>query len=358
MNHPTFQMLDGRNAEETQRWLSLWEAWSDREVFAHPEYVRLFATETSHPMCATATQGGATVLYPLLLREIDASALGLSEAAYDLTAPYGYGGPFCTSGCDKEELAAAFWPEFERWAKESQVVSEFIRFSLFDEALLPYPGEKEKRLENVVCDLALDPERLWMGFEHKVRKNVNKAKRSGVEIALDSTGERLDDFLRIYEHTLTRREARSDYYFGREFFERINSNLAGHYLYLHAEYEGKIVSTELILLSKNSIYSFLGGTDEAYYQIRPNDLLKHEAILWAKQQGKTHFVLGGGYQPDDGIYKYKLGYAPQGITPFYVGRRIYNQPLYDELVERNRRQRVQETPQAELMSGFFPAYRA
>ena len=54
-----------------------------------------------------------------------------------------------------------------------------------------------------------------------MRKNVKKARRAGVRIEFDATGARLDDFLRLYEHTLERRDAPERYRFPREFFERL-----------------------------------------------------------------------------------------------------------------------------------------
>ena len=276
-------------------------------MHAHPEYVSLYEGE---PLCAVADG----VLYPFLLR---------SDPA-DIVTPYGYGGAFRTGEAD----ADAFWAAFDEWAAEQGVVSELVRFSLFPEQLLPYPGERERRLTNVVRDLGGDP---WMDFEHKVRKNVKKARRSGLRFEADETGERLDDFLRLYEHTLERRGADARYRFPRAFFERIRDRLAGHVVFGHVLADGRMVSSELVLLSAETAYSFLGGTDESAYELRPNDLLKVELFEWARAAGKRRFVLGGGHREDDGIFRYKRSFAPHGLVPFEIGMRVFDEARYAEL---------------------------
>jgi hypothetical protein len=284
-------------------------------------------------MCALADG----VLYPFHLRKLPGGAEG-----YDIVTPYGYGGAFRTGEAD----ADAFWGAFDAWAAEYGVVSELVRLSLFRERLLPYPGRREQRLVNVVRALGSDP---WMEFEHKVRKNVNKARRSGVRVEIDETGARLDDFLRVYEGTLKRRDADERYRFPRDFFERIRDRLAGHFVFAHALEGNRVVSSELVLLSATTAYSFLGGTDEAEYAVRPNDLLKVERFRWADAAGKRRFVLGGGYEDDDGIFRYKRSFAPQGLVPFEIGMRVLDQDAYDVLTKQTG---------GPGDTGFFPAYRA
>jgi hypothetical protein len=320
---------------DDERWLVAWEGWPEREVHAHPEYVRLYEEEGAHARCALADG----VLYPFLLRELPFGAEGA-----DIVTPYGYGGAFRTGDADPE----AFWAAFDAWAAEQGVVSELVRFSLFRDRLLPYPGEREQRLVNVVRDLGPDEDELWMDYEHKVRKNVKKARRSGLRVEIDGTGARLEDYVRLYEHTLDRREAHERYRFPQAFFEQIRDRLPGQFVYAHVLVGERIVSSELALLSATSAYSFLGGTDEVSFALRPNDLLKVELIRWARAAGLRRFVFGGGFQPDDGIFRYKRSFAPRGLVPFEIGTRILRQDAYAELTERAGGPRE---------PGFFPAYR-
>lgn len=335
---------------EIERWLERWHAWPRREVYAHPGYLRLHEDDKSRGRCATWTGAAGTVLYPFLVRDLTKEPVcpPTVERATDLSTPYGYGGPFFWGDGDPESVAAEFWPRFADWAEREAVVSEFVRLALFPDSLLPYPGERVPRLVNVVRDLDRDPEELWMDFEHKVRKNVKKARRSEIRIELDETGERLADFLRLYRHTLQRREADERYDFPAEFFEGIHRELPGQFVYAHALSGGRVVSSELVLVSAETVYSFLGGTDRDAFELRPNDLLKYELILWAREAGKRRFVLGGGYREDDGIFRYKRSFAPRGLTPFFVGQRVLEPELYRELTEHCG---------DGVAPDYFPAYR-
>lgn len=340
---PVFQVLDAAVEFERATWTALWQRWPSREVFAHPAYVELFAAEGS-ARCAVYQDGDTTVLYPFVLRDV----LGAEKAARDTTTPYGYGGAIWF-GAEAHDAATAFWGHYDRWAREHAVVSEFVRFSLNSPALLPYPGDTEYKQDNVVRDLSGAADDLWMDFDHKVRKNVKKAARSGVEIIIDLDGSRFDDFYGIYRSTMDRRDADSGYYFPVEFFTSIHDNLRGQFVYFHAVAEGRVVSTELVLVSATTLYSFLGGTLSDSFDLRPNDMLKHEVMLWGMANDKSDFVLGGGFEPGDGIYRYKKAFAPNGSKPFHVGTRVMDTERYAELSHAS--------PSSAGDSAFFPAYR-
>ena len=336
------EIWDARDPADRERWERLHAGWERREVFAHPAYVSLFAADSDRALAAFAETAGGWILYPFLLRPIE------GENRSDIATPYGYGGPF-RNGEIASGGSEAFWNGFDEWARDAGVVSEFVRLSLFTDQLAPYPGERVPGGDNVVRDLAPTPDELWRDYEHKVRKNVKRARERGVEIVRDERGERLDDFLRIYRATMDRRGARDAYYFDAALFEGIRDMLGGQFAFFHALWEGRIVSTELALVSADNVYSFLGGTESDSFDMRPNDLLKHELILWARATGRERFVLGGGYERDDGIFRYKRSFAPGGVVGFETGRRILDAAAYERLVA------VREPAS---LTQYFPAYRA
>lgn len=355
-----FQVWDAGSPAETARWLAAWLSWPEREVFAHPSYVALYAAnDRARAMCACWRDRGTCVLYPFLLRDLTAEPYWTSRVgpATDVITPYGYGGPACW-GTNPTAALDAFWLHFNAWASRHTVVSEFVRFHLFRDPAQPYPGEVIERMPNIVRDLTPDEAEIWDDFRSEVRRKIKAARRSGVTVERDDTGERLDEFLRLYEHTLDRNGAGDWYYFPRSYFERICRELPGQFVFFHALHGGKVVSTELVLVSSANVYSFLGGTDVESFKLRPNDVVKHEIILWAKRQGKRRFVLGGGAHGADGIYHYKQGYAPTGTVPFFVGRRVLRQDLHDELVEGRRALAAAGSAPWAPAPGFFPAYRA
>ena len=356
MSAPSLRVLDAGVPEERAAWLDLWRRWPGREVQAHPDYVRLFARPADRALAATRGPGGpdAGVLYPFILRPLAAEAWAADdEPARDLVTPYGYGGPFAW-GAARED-APAFWDDFEGWAAAQQVATSFARLSLFPDQLLAWRGEIADRMPNVVRSLDLAPEALWMDYAHKVRKNVKRARREGLEVELDEAGARLEGFLEIYYATMDRRDAARGYYFPREFFEAIVRDLRGHYLFVHVLDQGLLVSTELVLCSARHLYSFLGGTLPEAFPKRANDLLKHAVHTWGPGAGKAAYVLGGGYGGPDGIFRYKLSFAPGGEVSFRVATATHDPAAVERLVAARR---AHEGPEWSPGESWFPPYRA
>lgn len=347
-----FHVLQAAVPEERNHWLDLWLRSPHREPFAHPAYVELFARDTEHALCACYQEPGATVLYPVIRRFLSNEPWAASETASDLTSPYGYGGPFASDTA--VGAAPALWPLFDDWCRENRIISTFTRLALFESQLPALPEQATTLFPNVVRDLTAGPDAIWRDYAHKVRKNVQKARRSELRVEVDSSGARLSEFLEIYESTLDRRSAREDYYFDRTFFERLISRMPESFVFFHVLQGNTVISTELALLSRAHMYSFLGGTLAQHFELRPNDLLKHAAIEWACSRGLQAFVLGGGYGAEDGIYRYKLSFAPTGSLPFRVLRRTHDVATVTHLEQLRRASDPDWLPRV----GFFPSYRS
>lgn len=349
-----FSVLNADVSSERSMWMELWKASPYREVFAHPDYVRLFATGLGTPQAAYYHGEAGSVLYPFIERSI----LGGEGGEADLISPYGYGGAFAWNARNRDALLRDFVTRLDAWAASRRIVSEFVRLSLFADDVLEHPEDARERSANVIRSLALDEEELWRDYEAKVRKNVKKALRNDVRIEIDEQGESLEAFYRVFSSTMDRRDASSTYRYSLEFFQELTSALRGNIAYLNAIHKDSVVSTELILVSARSVYSFLGGTLSTAFDARPNDLLKHELILWAKDRGKDYYVLGGGYQPNDGILRYKKSFAPNGIVPFRTGERILDHHVYEALVEKRVQERSESGNNQPLDPSFFPLYRS
>lgn len=322
------------------RWLSLLEASPEREPFAHPTYAELFAPCGERPFALA----GKGAFFPLLHRDV-------SGGGRDLSSPYGYGGPFLTG----DGNPTVFWPAALTWMQAQGYASLFARLSLSPDGLAPMPEEDRHAVQpNVVRSLDLDPETMFMDYDHKVRKNVKRALKNGLSVEFDETGAEVARFTEIYLATMARNGAGAYYRFPEEIFAQLAREMPGAYVFAHVrDGEGRIVSSELVLRSATRLYSFLGGTHEDAFESRPNDLLKHETILWGLREGYREYVLGGGVATpenggEDGIYRYKLAFAPHGRREFSVLRSVVDEAEYSRLVRG-----ADSAPKP----GFFPAYR-
>ena len=349
-----WQVWDAEVPADRDAWIALWAASDERQPFAHPDVCSLLRPAEGRLMAVALSHGGGHVLYPFFLREISGS-----DGWRDIVSPYGYGGPMHWGLTDVEATAEVFWHRFDAWALEHSVVSEFSRLSLFGETLLPYRGATRKRQNNYVRDLSVSVEELGWEVAPKVRSNVRRARREGVTIVIDTDGEFVDDFVRIYTETMQRRDSADWYRFERPFFEGLHAALAGQFAYVYAELDGRLVSADLLLFGTDIGYYFLGGTEAAAFRARPNDLVKMESMTWLKARGCRSYVLGGGVTaaPDDSLDRYKRGFAPHGRVDYLTGERIISAPAYDALLAAHRQRLAARGLDFDESSDFFPAYR-
>jgi lipid II:glycine glycyltransferase (peptidoglycan interpeptide bridge formation enzyme) len=120
-----------------------------------------------------------------------------------------------------------------------------------------------------------------------------------------------------------------------------------------AEYRNQIVAATLYLYDDVDVYSYLGGADKAFQQIRPTNAVVYATINWARQQGKRRLILGGGYLPDDGIFRFKASFSPLRAH-FRVYRHVHLPAEYHRVCQAWS----SYYGKRELELNYFPAYRS
>jgi hypothetical protein len=349
-----FILLDAAIPEQRAQWLDLWQMWPIQDVVAHPGYVELFARPGDRAVCACQIGLDSGILFPLIVRPICSEPWGRGEGEIcDLVSPYGYGGPFGWGPYHVE----TFWSGFEQWVQVIRAVSLFTRFSLFKDHLIPFSGDTLVKSRCVIVSLEKPVDMLLRSYDKAARENVHQAERAGVTLEPDPECRRLEEFLTVYYSTMNRLGALPMYYFQKSFFEKLLAQLPGRVALFHALHNQRIVSTELLLMSHNHIYSFLGGSLEEGLQLRANPLLRHGVNLWGKAQGRQQVVLGGGYSGEDSLLRFKQRYAPSGSVSFTVGAQIFNSHVYQTLIDKRAAWERERSNQWSPAYGFFPTYR-
>ncbi|PKV50997.1 acetyltransferase (GNAT) family protein [Aquimarina sp. MAR_2010_214] len=298
------------------------------------------------------------ILMPFVFREIKVK--DQKHPYFDVISPYGYSGPLFNNPIPEEDIAQ-FWNHVDRWYKDNNVITEFIRFSL-NENHTRYSGCLTKTLSNVRGCLLENFEDQWMSFLPKVRNNYRKAINFNLEFKVFHKHEITKDIIKIfndiYVSTMNRNNADRIYFFSNDYFENlILSNLDNISIAI-AYYENIPISIELIIGYKETIFAFLGGTNAEYFSYRPNDFLRVKIIEWAIKNQFKNYVLGGGMKDGDGLYKNKKSLFPKDEDViFYTGRKIINEKIYDELClianadyNSNHKENVKDY--------FFPFYRS
>lgn len=349
-----FKVLDLNTTQGREEYKTYVSEYKIHSAYSTLEYLEVFCGGYQHLICFVFEKENQGILMPGYLKKI--KIYDQEKDFFDFSTPYGYSGPFHAFNIN-DEIVTSFWEKVDVWYRENKVVSEFVRFNLFDNSK-NYNGVVHETMLNIKGEV-VDEETQWKLFEAKVRKNVKRAQKENLNVEIyyrNIEASHIRSFHNIYIDTMKRTNATDFFFYSYEQFEKFilkNQELCA----ICTVFDNDVaVSTELLLLSNNSVFSFLGGTLEEAFDKRPNDFLKYSVINWARSQQIKYYVLGGGYGYEDGIYKYKKAFFPDDKVIFKTGRKIIDKFTYTSLVEEVVANKNEEEKAELKSSAFFPLY--
>lgn len=308
-----------------------------QDIYFTPEYYELYEKNgDGKAQCFVFENNGKIALYPFLINSVNQLGYKLDKEYFDIQGVYGYNG-VATSSSDNA-FVKNFFDVFNEYCNENNIVAEFTRFNPILKNHKFFTNENIFKVnQNIILDLTIND--IWMNaYERSARKNINKAIRNELEVKFftgsEITSDYIQKFVCIYKNTMVRNSADDFYYFKDEYFEKFAKKLGKNTLFFFTSKNEKIISCELVLLSKKTGYSFLGGTDPKSFEFRPNDILKHKIINILKQNKYDYFCFGGGIKLNDGVFNYKKKFAKNGSFDFYIGKKIHNKEIYDDVIKQ------------------------
>lgn len=273
---------------------------------------------------------------------------------YDIVTPYGYGG-FLFDGCTSHDKMNDFNKEYAAFIEDEHIISEFVRY---------HPqlrNAEEMRGISTVIDLgktiSLDlksKELIWSNITSTNRNMIRKAQKSGIKICHGKDIALFDDFMRIYNSTMDKDHAEAYYYFSKEFYVSIHDDMYENFEMFYALLDEKIVAMSIMIYANKQMHYHLSGSDFEYRNLAPTNLLLYEAACWGCDQGFNTLHLGGGFgSGEDNLFKFKQAFNRNSDNRFSIGKRVFNQEVYEELVSiRNRESSFCND------SSYFPLYRS
>ena len=149
---------------------------------------------------------------------------------------------------------------------------------------------------------------------------------------------------------MDRNNATDYYYFDDEYFDDILKYFRNNVILVEAIFEGKTIAAGLYFVYKNMIHIHLSGTITEYLYLSPAYILRYAVTLWGIEKGYEIIHHGGGRtsSEEDTLYLFKKNFARLYDVDFYLGKKIWNKDIYDELCKHNN---------VAKEDGFFPAYR-
>lgn len=276
------------------------------------------------------------------------------EEYFDIVTPYGYGGPIIEKSIEgkKQKLVQSYINAFEKYCNKNKVVSEFVRFHPIINNVEDFKKVYNAQYMRKTLGTNLkDFEEPTQGeFSKSCRKNIRQALNKGITYKVTESPDNIHNFKEIYYSTMARNNATDYYYFRDEYFEKILKYFKNNVILVEAIFENKPIACGLYFVYNKTIHIHLSGTLSEYLYLSPAYILRYAVTLWGKEKGYEMIHHGGGRSnsEDDTLYKFKKGFAKNTQFDFYIGKKIWNEEVYNKLCQIKNVNKNEE---------FFPAYR-
>ena len=333
-----YEILDISQKETWTNYLRQLDLFQ-QDIFFTPEYYELFENKgDGKAACFVFRDRDEIALYPFLINNVNDLGFELKTTCYDIQGAYGYNGIVTNS--IKESFLENFSKVFLNYIINANIIAEFVRFDpVLKNHLLSTYIQPVETFDNVVIDLKQGIEEIWnSSFDRGVRKAIKKAEKHNLRFSFH-TGKEMDNdllktFLQIYYNTMERASASEFYFFSGSFFDHLIKSLSDNSLFVFTAADDEIISTELVLFKGEIAYGFLGGTLAEKYIYSPNSFLRYELIKLLRSMGLKFYSIGGGHQRNDSIYNFKKSFSRKIDSLFYIGKKVHNQPMYNEVIHQ------------------------
>jgi hypothetical protein len=166
-------------------------------------------------------------------------------------------------------------------------------------------------------DLRRGESDLFASLSDNNRRNIRKAGRSGVAVRVEQSAAAMSEFYRL--NVLTRKrhglppQPRS---FFRNVFDLIIAKDMG--AVVTATYENRVVAASVYFcFGERGMYKY-GASDLERQELRPNNILMWEALLWLKSRGLATMDLGRTELPNEGLLRFKRTWgAKESLIRYY-----------------------------------------
>lgn len=343
-------MLKVLDIEKKQEWDEIVKSFKDYDIYYLNGYNKcLEINGDGSPLLFYYEDSSIKAVNVVIKRDVskDPKFKGLIEENkyFDFSSPYGYGGWIVEGNGSTDNL----FKEYENWCKENKIISEFVRFHpLIDNQKYSESFYNVIPLGKVIALDTRDKDIMWANMSSRNRNKVKKARNNSIIITNNGV-EKLDIFKTIYEETMTRDNAEDYYFFDDKYYDCLFNDLKDNVTIFNAEYNNEVISSCIIMFANNRVSYHLSGSRRMTNNIYETNLLLYSVGEWANEQGFDTFLLGGGVgSHEDNLYRFKEGFDDKHNYQFYIGKKTYNEELYNELV--SKRSNI-ENP------NYFPMYR-
>ena len=181
-------------------------------------------------------------------------------------------------------------------------------------AIPSLPGEfrRRKRWEFVVDLRESD---LWKKIHDNHRRRIKKALKLGIELQVSVDAADTQHHASVIAASMQRRTERGEYVptvqETKEF--RIFLETGAGKLF-QARYDGKVLSSAMVLISNKGGYLQSGGTSPEGMELGASHFLQHEIMKVLQNEKKEIYNLGGTDEPDSGLAMFKVRFGASPVA--------------------------------------------
>lgn len=315
-------MYEVISLQDKMRWQGILDHMQVSDVYYSREYFwSALILDPGEALLFYYSDGDGEVAYPFIKRPIE----GELQGYYDVSTPFGYGGPIIRSRQDSAVLIAKFREEFCSFCREQQIIAEYIRFHPLQGNALPFKGH-----------LKLIP--MYKTFTKKLELDDLLKERSGKqEVVIKKLGpvRHMFEFLVLYYSEIRRRDdADSYYFFTDDYFEALITALGPHLHLFGAYLENRLVTACYVLGTENILYHHLEGSlpGERINEARMELFLR--IAEWGAENRFALYHLGSDYKGDiQAAESIKEKFANLDPDLYYIGEKIHDAQIYEKLIK-------------------------
>lgn len=260
---------------------------------------------------------------------------------YHIFTPYCYGGFIIND--ESERFFSSFREEFNNYALKNKIITEFVRLHPMTfkckDYFKHYFDIFKLHSENLYFDTKLSDNSF--PYHNRKKRHLQIAKSNKELIFKFDDKLNFNQFFKIYNDNMKRKNVTGFLNFNKYFFDLINNNIKNSFYFPTVSFNNKIIAAAIFLKNKNFLDLYLAASDYDYLDKNANTLLFYEFVENIKKNyeffQKIH--LGGG---SDNLKFFKSNFADTK-KDYYIIKNIVNKNEYFKISNEKNLKKILES---------------
>lgn len=164
----------------------------------------------------------------------------------------------------------------------------------------------------MVMELAQDVDSQWKAFNAKLRNQIRKAEKSGLQVVFGGM-ELLNGFYEVFCRNM--RDLGTPVY-GKEFFRNVLAQFPQSTRIISVIHNGTVIASGIVSWFRGTVEVPWASSNRDYKVLCPNNILYWKAISFAIEKGFEKFDFGRS-TPGEGTFKFKEQWGAKPIQLYW-----------------------------------------